>query len=511
MRTQRHHQPEPGRSRLSGTALLSMLLLVLGMLATSASAQGSAASNEITFPNGIQGHVSVSPDKGIVGTQATLTGSGFEPGASLDVVWSAFKGEWKLEMKNGEYDGNFLGRQFQENNVTLASVTVGSDGSFSAPFTVPEGFGGNHDVYVVENGTYVNKAGFYVQMHATMSPDSGPVGTDITVTVTGIDDINNIAGWYALTYDNTITGFMTAVTTHGTAHMVIPATGRVGTHVIELRNSPFDAPYLALKFSPYSFLPEPQFLFKVTDGAPVLPKPIAEQAPAPTPGAEPSGSGPRIWVNPVAAIPGAPSHIYGAGLPANTKIDLGFTDMSGSRVTTSLFTGTLIKVGSVTTDASGAFTLPFPIPDQHGGGHQLLAQVGKKVVASTDFTIDSEGLPLEPAKGPVGTHIMLHLKGIGWTQTTNIFAVVIDNTYLGYGCGFSTDGDVKIPLTASWAPGWHFIDIYPSFYRNKDYEGADEQPFLYRQAILTWKDHPHKIHFRYAFYVTGDAGTQAGN
>ncbi|MEJ2668336.1 MAG: hypothetical protein P8Z81_14790 [Deinococcales bacterium] len=476
-----NHGPADNRGtigrRLPGAAsgLRATVLAVLaaaGMLLSVAAAQGNAISSEATFPNGIKGQVSMAPAKGFVGSQAVLSGTGFDPGASLDVVWVGYNGQWKLEMKNGEYTGNFLGREFETRNVPISTVTVGSDGSFSLPFTVPEGFGGTHDVYVMENGANVNKAGYDVEMKTTMSPMSGPVGTNITITLTGVDDISNIAGWYAVTYDNGITGFVTAVTTHGTAKVVIPAAGRVGKHLIELFNAPFDAPYLALSTSPYKMLPQPQFMFTVTDGPPVLPAPIAQQAPKPTPAVITAAAGPKLWVDPMAAVPGTPAQIHGTGLPAR------------------------------------AFSLPFTMPDQHGGGHQLLAKVGDKVIATTDFTIDSEGLPLEPARGPVGTHFTLHLKGIGWTQTTNIFAVVIDNVYLGYGCGFSTDGDVQIPITASWAPGWHFIDIYPSFYRNKDYEGADQQPFLYRQAILTWQDHPHQIHFRYAFYVTGE-GTVA--
>ena len=497
------------RGPLLGAALTVALTAALAAgLAGTALAQGNLVSSQASFPHGLVGEVQVTPTDGIVGSQAALSGTGFDPGATLQIVWTAYDGQWKLEMKDGEYTGNFLGRSYDTRDVPLATVTASSDGSFSVPFTVPAGFGGSHDVYVRENGDNVNKAGFRVDMHASMTPESGPLGTNITVTVTGIDAVNNVAGWYALTYDNAITGFITAQTTHGTAQVVIPATGRVGKHLVELRNAPFDSPYLALKSSPYGYLPEPQFTFSVTGGDPVLPAPIADQDPAPTPGSEPAGSGPRIWVDPVAAGVYTAAHIHGQGFAPQTSVALAYSAMSGSRVTTEGFSATTVPVEKVTTDASGAFDLPFQIPDALGGEHRLQAYVGGKVVASAPFTVDSVALPLDPAKGPFGTHIELHVKGLGWTQTTNIFAVVIDNIYLGYGCGFSTNGDVQIPITASWAPGWHFIDLYPSFYRNKDYTAADEQPFLYRQAILTWRDHPHQMHFRYAFYVTQD-GTVA--
>ncbi len=483
-------------------AALPALLLILATVFSAAFAQGNAASSAATFPNGIKGDVEISPSRGIVGSPATLNGTGFDPGSTLEVVWGAFTGSWKLEMNDGEYTGNFLGRQFQESDMPLTTVKVADDGTFSTAFTVPEGFGGTHDVYVRQDGVNINKGGYAVEMHTTMSPESGPVGTDITVTVTGIDALNNVAGWYALLYDNAITGFVTAVETKGTAHVVIPAAGRVGKHLVQLRNSPFDAPYLALASSPYGYLPEPKFTFTVTGGDPVMPPDMKTQGPATVAGSEPMGEGPRMWTDPVSSGVFTEGHVYGKGFAPNATLDLAFTNMSGSRVTLAGYGASMVEVGQVTTDADGAFTLPFATPDALGGDHRLEARAGDEVVATTRFTITPMAVSLDPAEGPFGTDITLHMKGVGWTQTNNIFAVVIDNVFLGYACGFSTNGDVLVPFTASWAPGWHTIDLYPSFYRNKDYSAVDEQPFLYRQAILTWKDHPNKIHFRFMFHVT---------
>ncbi|MEJ2289999.1 MAG: hypothetical protein P8Y02_15470, partial [Deinococcales bacterium] len=329
-----------------------------------------------------------------------------------------------------------------------------------------------------------------------------PLGSTITVHLTGLNDLHNIAGWYSVLYDDTMTGFITAVTTHGTATVEIPATGRVGKHIVKLIRAPFGQPYLAYTTSPYAALAAPQFIFTVTDGSPVLPKPIAQQAVSPKAGSEPSGEGPKLWVDPGQAPVFTKAHVHARGLPANAHVALAFTEMSGSRVTESGFAPKMVAFATVSADAEGAFDVPFQIPDALGGTHRLEASVGGRVVASAHFGIDPVGLPLDPAQGPVGTAITLHVKGVGWTQTDNIFAVVIDNVFYGYACGFSTNGDVVVPITAAWAPGWHYIDLYPSFYRNKDYSAVDEQPFLYRQATLTWHDHPNHLHFRYAFKVT---------
>ncbi len=488
--------------RASVRAVLAALLMTIGLLASAAFAQGDAARSEATFPNGIKGDVELTPSHGTVGSRATIRGTGFVAGSDIQIAWGAFEGSWRLESKDGEYTGNFLGRQFQESDVALSTVRVGSDGTFSADFEVPEGFGGTHDVYVREDGVNVNKSGFAVDMSATMSPESGPVGSDITLTVTGIDILNNVAGWYAVMYDNAITGFVTAVETQGTAKVVIPAAGRAGKHLVQLRNAPFNAPYLALASSPYGYLPEPKFTFTVTDGDPIMPPDASTQGPATVAGSEPTGDGPKLWTDPVSSGVFTEGHIHGKGFAANTDLDLAFTNMAGSRVTLAGYGAGMVEVGKVTTDADGAFTLPFETPDVLGGEHRLEARTGDVVVATTHFNITPVFVSLDPSEGPFGTDIMLHMKGIGWTQTDNIFAVVIDNVFFGYACGFSTNGDVKVPFTASWAPGWHTIDLYPSLYRNKDYSAVDEQPFLYRQAILTWQDHPNKIHFRFMFYVT---------
>jgi len=86
---------------------------------------------------------------------------------------------------------------------------------------------------------------------------------------------------------------------------------------------------------------------------------------------------------------------------------------------------------------------------------------------------------------------------------------VVDNVYIGYACGFSTDGDVDFPLEASFAPGWHVVDVYPSFYRNNAYSEVDETPFLFRHALLSWQDHPSGFHFRFAFEVVEEETTEA--
>ncbi len=176
--------------------------------------------------------------------------------------------------------------------------------------------------------------------------------------------------------------------------------------------------------------------------------------------------------------------------------------MVGSRVTPSGFAPVNTEFAQVTVAADGSFELPYEFPDTHGGLHRVSAMMnGDQELARSQIRILPIAYPLETQEVRFGDRLNFHLKGIGWTQTENIFGIVVDNVYIGYACGFSTNGDVQFPLEVSWQPGWHFVDIYPSFYRNKDYSQVDEAPFLFRHAMLTWEDHPSGFHFRYAFKV----------
>ena len=111
---------------------------------------------------------------------------------------------------------------------------------------------------------------------------------------------------------------------------------------------------------------------------------------------------------------------------------------------------------------------------------------------------------MQPKAGPVGAPITLEVEGVGWTEYENILAVVYDNCYLGYKCGNDLLGKGLVKMHAAGKPGWHFIDLYPAFYRNQNFSEAMEMPFLYQRPILSWQDHPHGFHFRYVFKVEGD-------
>jgi hypothetical protein len=103
---------------------------------------------------------------------------------------------------------------------------------------------------------------------------------------------------------------------------------------------------------------------------------------------------------------------------------------------------------------------------------------------------------------PAATTFRIHLKGVGWSETANIYSVVYDNALSGYACGFISQGDVEIMMQATREPRWHFIGLYPAVYK-----GKETRPINYRLLQLTGEcDHPGENlpAFHFAFEVTPD-------
>ncbi|NNN00320.1 MAG: hypothetical protein HKL86_00635 [Acidimicrobiaceae bacterium] len=63
-----------------------------------------------------------------------------------------------------------------------------------------------------------------------------------------------------------------------------------------------------------------------------------------------------------------------------------------------------------------------------------------------------------------GQEFTISILGVGWTQLDNTLAVDYDNSYIGYGCGFHSNGYMAVHLTATGGPGIHIIDLYPLLY-----------------------------------------------
>lgn len=332
-------------------------------------------------------------------------------------------------------------------------------------------------------------------MSVTASPTSGPVGAPITVAVKGI-------GWrplensWMLLYDNRFTGWISAVTTAGSARFTIPAAGQPGLHVLEVLHGAFTFPYRNMQQSPEGDRPRFVRHFTVTPGTPVLPPPISQQAQRsvrrlPAPGA--LAAAPRF------AGVGQRVTVSGAGFTPGKSYALLWTTVVGNRVGGHGWNESSRPAAAAVADPSGRVTFDFAVPEDLGGPHAL--SVGNGAEKRTgSLWIAPTGFPLDVEHGSPGTPFTVHLQGVGWTETANIYTVDYDNGYIGYACAFNSQGDVEIPLQATGDPGWHFIDLYPAIYR-----GDERQPQNFKIPQLTYAaDHPGEDlpRFRFAFEVT---------
>ena len=114
---------------------------------------------------------------------------------------------------------------------------------------MPEDFGFMHDIVLQQDGRVFTQVGFSIDMTVEISPKSGPVGTPIAVEVSGIGWRPLVNSWNLL-YDNNFTGWISSVTTHGSASFAIPATGEPGVHILEVLHGELTFPYRNMPQSP---------------------------------------------------------------------------------------------------------------------------------------------------------------------------------------------------------------------------------------------------------------------
>jgi hypothetical protein len=126
-------------------------------------------------------------------------------------------------------------------------------------------------------------------------------------------------------------------------------------------------------------------------------------------------------------------------------------------------------------------------------------KVGEELLAVTCLVVMPKLLTYT-SKAKAGERIHVHLHGTGWSTYENTYAATWDNSYIGYACAFSTQGDMQFFFTATGAPGTHLLDLYPTIYK-----GADEMPKVYSLPQLSYTDdHPERKTpaFRLAVEIT---------
>jgi len=436
-------------------------------------------------------------DKPVVGTEVNATAEGLPPNRTVDLVWETVDGGWVVE------DGfRFRGKRFTESTKVLARPTVGPDGRLAAHFTVPEDYGGVHAVIVADGGVPLAQGGIEVTQTFEVHPSEGPIGTPIELRVTGFGWRTMDSTW-VVNWDNQEVGYVSATDTRGSAVARFRATGPVGDHEIKVYTGYMGQSYLNHEQAPNAYLPRPRFVFRVTPGVLASRGYVEPYQRQKMPAPDVNVAGAAVRVAPMQGPVKTRAVISGSGFPSNQAVSLIWGTQAGSRVSGNGFAPKELELAKLTSAADGRLDASLTIPEDLGGMHTLSIRSGDKTLARTFFAIETSIVSISPTSGPVGTPVTIHLKGVGWTDFDNIYIATYDNAYMGYACGFNSQGDVIVNFTAAGSPGTHLIDFYPGIY-----QGPEKDQQLYRLPQLTYADdHPgNKIPaLRFAFEVTGES------
>jgi len=214
-------------------------------------------------------------------------------------------------------------------------------------------------------------------------------------------------------------------------------------------------------------------------------------------------SGPRMTVTPNIAPVGTVVNVTGLGFPPNTITPLSWATHIGSHVTS--FVSAIEPLRNVTTNAAGSFSFTMKVPYDLGGLHNITAP---NVAPNGNATLYIErSASISASQGLEGSIVTITMTGMGWTYQDNIAAVDYDNSFIGYVCGFNTNGNITLYLPVTGAPGYHTIDLYPSNYLGPTAPNATSIA-IYRYPILTPYDGPAAIPvFHFSFLIT--SGSQS--
>ena len=452
-----------------GTASADPTALTAPAIPGVAALPGAIAPAATTSPS--MGILAVTPSTGVFGTPYVVSGSGLAPNKSVSIVWKTANVTWMVDARPDSV--YYLGRSVTKIGVILAQATTDGNGAFTVSLLAPKDFGGIHDIYAVVDGVQQAKGGFLIERSATVTPKRGPIGRMITLTYTGLGS-SLYEGGASVQYDNHYVGAVTANWTRGVATIKFRAAGPIGKHVVQVTDAiSFD--YLNIPQSPIPWATGHTFSFKVTkdNGPPATridwPASVTPTLDARTTmfasGVDPSSTA-SAHLSTATGPVSSTVNVSAAGLNPSSEVDLVWSTVVGNRVncTGTCWSFVSVPLGNSTSGADGSLSTHVSVPDGLGGWHVVQLMQNGKVMAQVPYFVKRSVVGISAMKLKAGQAFTIHLKGVGWTQLDNTIAVDYDNSYIGYGCGFNSNGDVVLNLVASGSPGTHLIDMYPLLY-----------------------------------------------
>jgi hypothetical protein len=411
------------------------------------------------------------PDVAPAGTKVTFTASGLPAGKDVTIVWMTANVRYILDAKPDSVD--YIGRKVDKIGTALATAKTDASGALNLSVTAPVDFGGLHDIFAVVDGVQVAKGGFLLQRQVSISPKSGPVGTLITVKVVGMGS-PTYESVGALNWDNHYVGAAAANTTRGSLSFKIRAAGDPGVHWLEYAASSHTVPYLNTDQSPVPWTASHLLKFTITKDAglparrvewPATVAPTIDQRTTLAAANLDTTAGATAQLSTTSGEILTKVDVTAGGLTPNQRVDLTWSTVVGNRVncTGTCWNFVSVPLGTATAGADGTVKTNITVPDGLGGWHVVQLSQGGTIKTQVPFYV-KRSLVQAPKVVKAGHPFIVQLKGVGWTQLDNTIAVTYDNAYIGYACGFNSNGDTQIQLLATGKPGTHLIDLYPLLY-----------------------------------------------
>ena len=418
-----------------------------------------------------------SPDTAPAGAPVTISGTGLPAGKDVMLTWGTANVNWVLDPRADSVD--YLGRSVTKYTVQLAKTKTDASGAFSVNLKAPRDFGGIHDIYAVVDGTQVAKGGLLIARSASITPKGGPIGTPITVTYSGLGS-SLYEGGASLLYDNKYAGAVMANWTRGVAQVPDPR-HRAGRQahdrdrrrdLVQVPEHPAVADPVGNRLQVRLQRDAGQRPARAEDRLAGQRRADVQLAHDARPGREPvrhRGRRRGDAEHDGRARSSRASPCRQPGSRPNTSVDLGWATVVGNRVncTGTCWSFVTVPLGTAKVAADGTVKSNIQVPDGLGGWHVVQVSQGGAGQGPGAVLRQAELRRARASRGSSssrGSRFTIHLKGLGWTQLDNTIAVDYDNSYVGYGCGFNSNGDMVMNMVATGAPGTHLIDMYPLLY-----------------------------------------------
>jgi hypothetical protein len=331
---------------------LSRLLIVLAVCLAAMALPAAPAQ-----ANGVEPYITLDPDNGVPGTNVTVHGGNFTASEWVDIYY-------------------YLDTTNTTNRILVQSKLVTSTRSFTFTFPIPESCKGDHKVRAEEDSpsAYVAEAIFTVKPGLTVSPEEGPVGTNVTVKGHGFaEDEENIELRYYLdgSYETIKTNIGANATGSWQYSFKIPPSSK-GNHYIKAKGE--ESTLSQVKYA----------TFEVTPG---------------------------ISLDKSSGTVGENITVTGNGFAAN------------DRYITILFAGKEVNTEiRVDADAEGYWGKSFEVPEMPKGTYSVTVygeSTPKEDISALSFAIEPD-IMLSPDEGHVDTNLTVTGRGFAANKDVNI-------------------------------------------------------------------------------------------